>query len=324
MTTNTKYSSFQAFYAAELQPELAKLERVRKRRLLVYIAAAVIFLPFFLTVLRYPPFFPFVAMVGAALFGVAKLIDFAFFDAHKLWIAMQRDVAARLVNHIQPGMDHYPNEYIGAADFLDCNLFSKLFTRYQGRNRFFTAGAGFNLSFSWLKVQYQASQTRRGKRIKSNKTRTVFMGWFFVVNFKNTFTGETMALPDFAEARLGWLGRELQEVSTPPGMELLLLENAAFEKCFKVLSTSQDDARHILTPMVMEEAAKLASRLKSGMYLSFTGNRMFAVVPVANDFFDNMLVHSLNDPRPLQELYHAVRGINRLAATVARYTKVWQ
>ena len=320
MAKNSKHGSFQSFYTAELLPLLTRLERKRKIRMLPYGVALLLVLPFLPSVFRMGELWLFLAVYGGALLGAARIFDTFFFRPEKMRAEVSRSVIPPLVNHALPNLVHRQAEYISMADFIDCGLFSVEFNRYSGRNCFVASGDKFNMSFSWLKVEHQA-KAKNGRR---SAVKTVFVGWCFVVYFRRHFTGATLILPDVAEARLGWFGRSVQEATVPAGMQLLLLEDAAFERHFKVLSTGQDDARHILTPVVMEEAARIASRLKAGMCISFLKNRMFVAVPVKGDFFDEMLTRSLINPAPLQELYQAVKGVHRLAGMVARHTKVWQ
>lgn len=321
MTKKKKHLSFQSFYASELQPFLARLERARKMRLLPYILAGVVALPAIALAFLYPQAVNVLFVWVLLAFGLAKLLDDTVFEPHKTVIKMHREVVPRLINYAYPGMTHRYPEYMSAADFIDSELFSLRFNNYTGRNWFRASGRDFNLTFSWLKVEYISPKSSDANK---NGRSLVFMGWFFAARFRKRFTGEILLLPDFVEANLGWFGRMIQEITLPRGVELLLMEDAKFEKHFKVLSTSQNDARHILTPMVMQEAGGLAARLKTGMCISFKRNSMFAAIPVQNDFFDTMLWQSMTDPTPLRELYHAVKGMNRLTEAVARGTKVWK
>ncbi len=61
-------------------------------------------------------------------------------------------------------------------------------------------------------------------------------------------------LPDFAEKLLGKFGQKFQKSFTHG--KLVKLENPEFEKEFVVYSSGQQEARYILTPVMMEANSK--------------------------------------------------------------------
>lgn len=325
-------ASFNAFFRHELSPALASLEKVRKLRFRVMVgvvaagaAALILFLVFGG---RYAFYFFHVGLgivllalllirvvlssaMEATLIGNKKRVDF-----------FSQEVIARTGQYALPGLRYDRLGQIGASDFIDSRLFGYHFNTLGGRDCFHGGGRGYSLTFSWIKAEFVPKNTTNQRNKQSHQH--LFTGWFFLVRFGKRFEGETMVVPDTAEAAFSWLGRAVQKAVTPGEDRLVQLEDAAFEKLFKVVSTGELDARYVLTPVFMRTAARVGEKVGGKMYFSFRKNTMYVAVPTVNEYFSNMPVKSFLDPAFTRQLYHAALGVDELAQAVVAHQKVWE
>lgn len=320
-------ASFTKFFAQELRPILKEMEKVRRKRILLYGIVAVIML--FLSMFLFQPYYDaviaaFFLLLAVNIVWLLRSMDQGLFLPHKMRSRLCRQVVPKCVEYALPGLDCRPVQHIRSTLFLESGLFTSKFNLYTGRNLCIGSGQGYDMRFSWVRARYIPGKTDDMANVHYRRSKLIFKGWYFVVTFPRNLSGWTLVLPDTAEAKLGWFGRSLQELDLPKSLKLPLLEDPDFEKRFKIISTGQLEARHILTPAFMRCAVNVESRLKGRMCMSFHHSRMFIALPAMNDFFDDMLRTELIRPEPLRELFHAIRGINEMAACVAANTTVWK
>lgn len=354
-------ASFSAFFHTRLRPALERFERVRRRRLpvlagigLVIAAMTVVILYSILPILGTfwivaaggiliclpglalsqlmqttthsgsgfkitNAFFDVIIPIWPAdiAFAAITAIDQLLFDSTRRRSDFSREIVQPTVAFAVPGALSHPQEYIGQGDFIESGLFGYAISRYGGRDYFHARRANHKISFSWL-----FAENRPGK--ERDKRDEVFTGWFFVIDFPRVFTGDTLVLPDTAEALMGWFGRSLQSMTIPRGMHLIHLEDPEFERRFKVLSTGQLDARYILTPRIMHTASTLHRNLAGGLVLSFSSNRMYAAVPAAVEYFGLFPAKPFTHPAFARQLYQAAKGVDALAEEIARHQFLWR
>jgi len=122
-------------------------------------------------------------------------------------------------------------------------------------------------------------------RTSDSSTVEIFCGWFVIADFHKHFCSGVVLEPDFAEAKLGRLGRALQKL----GGNLELLENPEFEKAFVVRATDPVEVRYILTPDMQERILALRASRGRGVRLAFKGSELFIAIPnriAGKDWFD--------------------------------------
>ena len=106
---------------------------------------------------------------------------------------------------------------------------------------------------------------------KNDKTRTVFHGQLFLIDYPKRFLGTTILLRDMGPVNaLMKPGKEFQRVG---------LSSPAFEKAFEAWSTDQVEARDLLDPIVLERFQEL-ERLFGGKKLraAFADGKLLIVV----------------------------------------------
>jgi hypothetical protein len=344
MTSETKKrsASFKSFFRNELLPTLRRLETVRRLRLpfLVLCAVAIVSLIVGNVVVGMAGgglrLLPYVGGGLAALAAAAALYRYVFLarlaakygvETPSSLVEVDRartllfsnEVVAKTARFAMPGLHHSQAGMIGQGDFMDSQLTDNYFTRYQGHDLFRMRRGQAHIAFSWLKVEY--APPNREERNKRH--RLLFNGWFFKALFPQRFQGETMVHHDVAEASMGWLGRSVQGLTVPHGLELIHLEDAEFEHYFMVHSSRQLDARYILTPSFMRAVVDVRKRVHNPMALSFRFDCMYAAFPATVEYFTRMPTRPFTDPAYTRHLYHAVRGFGGLVDDINRNHRLW-
>lgn len=249
--------------------------------------------------------------------SIMRSFDHLLFDNRRRRNDFSFEIVRPTVDFAAPNLISHPHEYIGQGDFIESGLFGYAITRYGGRDYFHGRRDQYKISFSWL-----FAENRIGR--EKDKREEVFKGWFFVADFPRVFDGDTLVLPDRAEAAMGWFGRSLQSMATPRDMRLIQLEDPDFEQRFKVLSTDDIGARSILSPHIMHTASALHRSLAGGLVLSFSSNRMYAAVPAVMEYFGLFPARPFTHPAFTRHLYQAVKGVNALAGEIAKHQFVWR
>lgn len=91
---------------------------------------------------------------------------------------------------------------------------------------------------------------------ETERRTTVFSGIWFIADFNKHFRSRTRVVPDTAERFFGkGLGRWMQNAGSRG--KLVELESPEFERMFAVYSDSQQDARYVLSPALVERLTKL-------------------------------------------------------------------
>jgi len=180
-----------------------------------------------------------------------------------------------------PSFRYRSDQGIAQAEFDASRLFSgETYNRYSGEDLVTGRHGATEFRFSELRVEHV---TRRNKE---DHTRVVFRGLFFVADFNKSFQGQTLVLPDQAEASFGTLGRAFQSLSSAFGnLSLVQLESPEFERCFVVRSSDPTEARYLLSPSLMERLLRFRHKTGSGLRLAFLGGRLCVAMPIAVDHF---------------------------------------
>lgn len=322
----TTFTAFTAFFNKKLVPILTQLERTRKIRLYGTrgLAGALIFIGVLLIAFSPPTylyFLPLVVLFGGVFYMLTKLVFESLLPSReRRGILFSKGVIAATTLFAVPDLRHIQEGQAALADIVSSGLFGANIELLRANNQFQKTGQGYDLSFSWVKIAHSVIVKNNGR--KQKQQYSAFTGWFFTIRFPKRFRGETIVTPDKAEAALSWLGRSMQQAITPRGAHLILLEDAAFEKRFKVLSTGEMEARYVLTPAFMQAAVR--TEQKTGpLYFMFRNECMFVAIPAVHEYLDGKPTRSFLDPAFAEQLYHAARGIDELTQTVVAHQKVW-
>jgi len=226
---------------------------------------------------------------------------------NKLRKAYKEVVIEPLFKQLEPSTGlHYSRE--GSFDKDD---FNRLKT-FKGaadevKTEDFISGTVDGIDFQSCEVK--AKDSYRDSKGRKRST-TIFRGEIYTIKMKEPLKADVFISPDFAEAKLGGLGRFLQKMGqiSPDFAEAKLgglgrflqkmgqassdqkvvrMENAEFERLFKVISDDDVGTRYFLTPRFMERIVDARNHHKKAeFYLETQDDTIYLMISGAPDKFE--------------------------------------
>lgn len=146
-----------------------------------------------------------------------------------------------------------------------------------------------------IPIEFSDIHAQRRHRDSKGRTSysTIFQGLFIKSEFNKNFHGTTLVLPDVAQNLFGdFLGNFLQS-SKKGRLELVKMDNIAFEKEFVIYSDNQVEARYILSHSLMQRLFNFQKKTKHSLYVSFNQNNIYLAIAYKKDLFEPSIFHSL-------------------------------
>ena len=165
--------------------------------------------------------------------------------------------AARTVEVALDEGQYEPRGGIAEAEYLASGLFPR---SDEYRTGGLVSGREGATAFRFARIKAENVEIERDSKGNEHERRTtVFSGVWFVADFNKHFSSHTRVVPDTAERVFGkGLGRWMQKAASRG--KLVELESVEFEKMFAVYSDSQQDARYVLSPSLMERLTVLGKK----------------------------------------------------------------
>ncbi|MGE4289978.1 MAG: DUF3137 domain-containing protein [Salinivirgaceae bacterium] len=306
-------------YNNELKGQLSDMEKLRKTIKRNWLGASALIL---ITFIGYQAVDSEVSVLIIALVGIIAIIFLfvrgikKYFDYRKQF---KKEVVSRIINLINTDFQYFPDSYTSEGFFLQSRLFNQKPDRYRGDDLVTGKIEKTDFEFSEIKAEYKTETTKDGKR--QTEWHVIFNGLFFHADFNKHLQGTTFVLPDTAEKLLGKFGQKLQKMSSRG--ELVKLENPEFEKAFVVYSSSQNEARYILTPVMMEALVDMKKRYKRKMHFSFIGERVYCAVSYNKGLFEPRILKSGVNFDDVTEMYHMFGLIETIINQMNLNTRIW-
>ena len=216
-----------------------------------------------------------------------------------------------IIKEFNPGLNYISDNHITMSEFLQSKLFAAYPKNYNGEDYISgnLGGTEFRLSELWVKEENQGGEKEKGK--------TIFEGVFLVADFHKYFHSETYILPE-SELKAVGLNKRTHE-----GAELIVMENEKFEKAFRVFTTSDQDARYILSPSMMERILELQYKYDNKVSISFRGSNVYIALSTNRDFFE----HDMSQPVDEKSLIRGhLNDLEKMLATIDELnlnTRIW-
>ena len=150
----------------------------------------------------------------------------------------------------------------------------------------------------------------------------VFGGIILAIDFSKNLKGKTLVFPDIAQQALGvWLGKTVQSFGWK-GLELVYLEDPAFEKEFAVYSSDQVESRYILTPNMMSNMLRLKNKYGEAFSFSFTHGTVFVAIDKVSPFESALDAPILPDGT-FYHFYKTIDLVTDIIDTLQLHTRIW-
>lgn len=310
--------NIEEIFEAELKPSLQELEPIRKRIVTHIVLVVLSILAGFGGAVGAPTEN---IQIGAIALGIIAVIVFAVL-AHSKFKIYRRNfknkVVREIVLAINPEFQYNPNVHISKHTYEQSCMFLQRADRYSGDDYVTGQIEKTDFEFSEFKAEYKTETTQNGQR--KTEWHTIFHGILFHAEFNKHLEGETFVEPDTAERLLGKFGQKFQRSSKG---ELVKLENPDFEKLFVVFSTSQVEARYVLTPAIMEAMVNIRNKVGKRFHFSFIGNRVYCGVSFNKRLFEPRIMSSGVNFTDVEFMYSIFSLIELLIHEMNLNTRIW-
>jgi len=306
-------------YESDLKPQLAELEAQRKTIKKLWTGAIIVAAILFLFVQAIPNQTLMVVTIILGIIGILFLAGYGVVKFYAYRKAFKSGVVTKIIELINPDYKYDANRHVDSSHFNNSKIFTKHPDRIKGDDYVSGTIDKTDFEFSELKAEYKTETTKDGQ--KQTEWHTIFSGLFFHADFNKKIEGTTFVLPDTAEKLFGKFGQKLQKASSRG--ELVKLENPEFEKEFVVYSSGQQEARYILTPVMMEAMVNLHKKYKRKMHFSFIGERVYCATSFNQALFEPRIRKSGVNFADIEEMYGLFSLIETIIHEMNLNTRIW-
>lgn len=298
---NHNEENLKAFYEKELSEKMFSLgKEINRYYINMFLGITFFFLPYassiliFIYIQRDPYnilFAPHFALVdlginpvlSGSLFSIYYILTslsiYKSFNAKdNCKSAYKSYIVESIINFINPDFNYSPDCGIAEYDYYYSNIFKQ--------HNIYTSDDLIEGSFEGF--DFKLAEIHTALEIHSDRSRCVeriFDGLFMIIDLKKELKHQTVITYDHAENFFGKvMGQALQKLTTINKDETIIkLEDPEFENIFKVLSTDQNEARTILTPIMMEKMVDIYKSLNNqSVCFSFDGSKVHIAISINN------------------------------------------
>ncbi len=249
----------------------------------------------------------------------------AQFEYKKLIPHYKKEIVSRVIHIMNPEFHYDMNNHIENDRFNESKIFATESFVCEGDDMITGVIGKTNFEFSELHAReyyYVKNDVNKGKN-----GPTIFHGIFLFAEFNKRIKGKTVVLPNNYKEITNNLRQEKME-SDFYG-KLVKLENPEFEKVFSVYADSQQEARYVITPVMMEAMLDIYNICKRQLFFSFIGNNVYCAV---NFYNNNGVIKGLFEPSgkktdtdfsEVEELYHLISLIEAIINEMNLNTRIW-
>lgn len=308
--------SFEAYYKEQIEPELGRLEELRKeelRRVRFMWGSAIVSLVLAFVVMT-PPLVILFLLISLGLY-------FFFFGFNRKRLNFKTEykkvVVSKIVQFVSPELTFTPNLFIPEARFNASKLFLADPDIYNGEDLVSGMVGKTHIEFCELHTKDRTTDSR-GRTTYT----TIFKGIFYIADFNKHFQGQTYILSDFGERFMGAFGRFFQNINMMRP-DVVRMEDPEFEKHFAVYATDPVEARYILSPSFMERLLAYRKKTNTAVQFSFVENHMYIAVPWTVNLFEPSVRRTVMNPDDVLKIYTGVKFCTDLVNDLDLNTRVW-
>jgi hypothetical protein len=309
------HPDFYAFYNRVLRPQIVRIEPERRQALtMLWVITIGTVVTTFVWAVLFAHFFGLDPSNRLVMYSCIVPIGTGCAIWSSIWTQYRDDYQLKLIAAIvrlyDPSLEYGRDDRVGEAAFVDCGLFhhyaDQTDQHYHGTDRISGKLGVTAFEFSDLDVS-----------VSHGKTSThVFKGVFFVADFNKNFSGET-----FVTSRHALL--HLSLVPEAASGEVVKLEDPEFESTFATHSTSQIEARYILTPALMRRILHFSQQRRAPLAIAFRGSSMFIAMYNASTQLEPVLWHTLAKPALFFGIWANLEFLCGIVNEMDLNTRIW-
>ena len=244
------------------------------------------------------------AILGAVAFVVCGTAVYYFFESiftDSFTFKFKRKVIRSIVESC--GLTYHPGGFV-ENDYLYI-IYDFDIVKYSGNDLIFGQIEGVRVKFSDVEA-ISIKEDLRG-----NKThRVLFAGLLFVADFPKRLKGVTQicsGTDDFKDY----------------GGKRARMDDAEFERYFRVYATDQIEARYALTPSLMENLKLLKMRFHRPINIVLTGDKICMAIRTGRDNFEPDLRRPLVGKGANRFYKDEIGGFLRIVEELRLNRKIW-
>ncbi len=306
-------------YISELKPQLASMENMRKYikrwRNIAILAAIVTYISF-----KFIPYWTNLVVAGIFLIAAIFCAIRALIRYTKYRAQFKEEVVKKVIQLINPEYTYYPTNHVDSFTFKKAAIFPYNFDRCTGDDLITGKIDNVPFKFSELKIE-QKKESRDSDGNTKTEWNTIFRGIFFYAEFNKFIENSTFILPQNDKKATNILGKEKSK-SRHHG-DLVKLENPVFEKIFSVYGSSQQEARYVITPVMMEAMVNLYNQYKLRMYFSFKEESVYCAIPFNKNLFEPKIGKNGIQYNDIEEMYMLFGLIETIIKEMNLNTRIW-
>jgi hypothetical protein len=237
--------------------------------------------------------------------------------------AIKSEILPKILQFIDPEIKYEPKGFIKQFDFVESCIYpNRQIHQYKGSD--FVTGTYGHGSFAFSELDVMEITRSRSAGKTETKISQLFKGLFYVADFNKSFAAKTIIYPDYARSLLGeQFGEMLNQAFGQNNTQLVKLEEAEFEKEFAVYSTSQVEARYILTPSMIERIKEIKQKLQKDIYISFINKRVYIGIPGDTEFLVPVIFHNLLKFETIEPIYYGIDALLDIPKDLHLNTRIW-
>ncbi len=312
-------------YESYIKPRLADLETNRKNIKKLRILSRIFVI---LCLLAIPSLWLLIVMTGdyvlaffltpPALFIVARIlfvISKSEFEEYRQ--KFKQIVMSKLMELINLDYDYYPDKCIAEKDAYASKLFANLNNSVYAGNDLVTGIIDKTpFLFSELDLRFYNKEAEKPEDVKYQAI--IFKGLLFMAEFNKNLNESSFVVP--AKSHSNVLGKEKSQVKRFG--KLIKLENPEFERIFSVYGTSEQEARYILTPTMMEAMVAVYKKFDFAMKFSFIGSKVYCTIPMKKDMFEPNIKRGIKF-KDVEEFYTILDLIETIITEMNLNIRIW-
>ncbi len=301
-------------YKNELEPKLKSLEKERKYHLNI-VRIRILGIVIFFIIIFFPEYYlpqTYKFLLCALIIIIQAFILLRNVKRRKAYFKnFKKNIVTEVVKFINPDYKYTSDDCIERSKFCNSKLYATSFNQYEGDDLVTGFVGKTPFQFSDLFVYSETGGS-------DSTTHVHFRGLFFIAEFNKHLHEQTFVIPDKLHSKFSFK-KEKKDVDN---LQLISLENPEFEKVFSVYSTSQQEARYILTPRIMEAMVAIRNQYNPYMSFSFIGANVYCGMSTDKGNFEPTI---FKGPKyeDIERMYFLFDLIKLIITEMNLNTRIW-
>ncbi len=277
-----RLEDFRIYYNHTIHPELLRLERKRKRLLIllfssIFLLFAILFLQFYLNILAVSLFL----MIPFGLY-----ITFILYQIQRFKTTFKPHVVNLILDFIDDGLNfgtlkYNSKRFISKDRFLASKIFVTEAPEYKGEDHI--SGKIGELDFEMCELTVKEFSKVR------NRLNYVFKGVFLHTTFNRPLRGEIIILPEEFKQ---YLSRSIKSFNSKGGVEIEGLLTEPFNEAFMTYATRDANVAALLSEEMQDAIVEYREDSGKEIYVSFIGNDIYIGITEPKDILEPFIFSS--------------------------------